>query len=178
MIYNRTQEDIDKAKEIIEDKIKIRYHEDSESYAPNNTEPLTDEEKAVLERAIFDRKAIERVEEAMENLKGKLRNNGYDLSMKTFNGDEYSLSDIETKTFSTDDWFERSDFERWINNIEIIKNIFHTVPYYVSKNDNFTHYETLNEIEGAIESFNDYLDGMIESKRICGITICGGEFSW
>lgn len=169
MIFDRTQEDIDKAKEIIEDKIKIRYHEDTGTFAPNNTEPLTEEEKAILEKGTYNKKTILRIENAFKELKEALVTNGYDVC------GSYRISNIETKDFADDYIFELSDFERWSENLYVLRmawwhiNGTPDIPY-----SNYTHYETTNTIEKILDDVLILKNGMIKAFNYCGDIVCGG----
>lgn len=171
MIFDRTQEDIDRAKEIIEDKVKIRYHEDTETYAPNKTEPMTEEEKKILEKCTYNKKTVFRIEEAFSEIKKLLLSYGYDVLNK-----HYKLSDIEAKSYGENDVFEFSDFERWSNNLEILR-----IVYAVALNSpetptkEYTQFETTNAIERILYDVQYLVDTMIALFKECGNAICGEE---
>ena len=149
MITDRTQEDVDSAKNIIDSKVKLFLE-------------LTDEDLKTLERGTIGIGTINRIESKQEELKNKMESNGY------------FVENIETKTWVYGDIFDETDFLLLINNTALLRDALFTysdspLNVYLSYD-----YENINNLEKILVDMESILDYMIANFRECG-TFYSGE---
>ena len=99
MIFNRTQQDVEKALQIRDEKVK-------------KFVPLDESEIATLEKGILTINTLNRIEEKQQELK--------DLFIQ----DAYFVGDIYNKTWVYTDLFKQEDFDRILENIETLKKAY------------------------------------------------------
>lgn len=99
MIFNRTQYDISESVRIREEKIKKGVE-------------LSESDINILERGMMTVSTLNRIEAAQETLKNLINNLGY------FN------TPIYNKEWGNSDIFSMDDFQRIINNTNILRNAF------------------------------------------------------
>ena len=95
MIFDRTQADVEKAKRLIEEKVK-------------NFIPLLESDIETLERGCATKNTLNRIENAQYVLRETLNSFGYSFS-------------IDTKTWDEKSIFNEDDFERVLYNLDVLK---------------------------------------------------------
>lgn len=124
MIFDRTVEDAENAIKIRNEKVK-------------NFLELTDEDIEILERGTLTINTLNRIEAKQNVISLMLQTMGYEVY-------------IETKNWDYDNIFDISDFERWLNNLNIIKNaffVYENTPYIPTMENFKIDYINLNNIE-------------------------------
>lgn len=159
MIFNRTQNDVTNAISIRNNKIKL----DPITKQPIDTTPLTDIEKVILSKGFMTIETLNRIENKQTELKTGFNNIGY-----------YNIS-IQTKQWEKGDIFHKSDFQRILNNENILKNalfIYQNTPD--TPNISF-YYEDINSIEKILYDLENMIDTVKNNYRECGTFHCGEE---
>lgn len=149
MITDRTKEDVDSAKEIIDSKVKLFLE-------------LTDSELQTLERGTIGIGTINRISNKQISLKNKMERNGY--FVKT----------ISTKTWDYNDIFGENDFFQLINNTVLLREAFFTYSDTPANVYLSYDYENINNLEKILVDMENILDYMIANFRECG-TFYSGE---
>ena len=155
MIFNRTQEDIDKAR-IALSKIKKK-------------EELTSEDLTFLERATFNVNTINRIEDKQSALKSLFNSMGYwetPVQNKQWNY-------VENNGVITADIFSESDFDRILSNIDILRKAFFEsidMPKTPKKSYDIN---TANAIEKILDEFEKIVAFVKENYAESGDVECG-----
>jgi hypothetical protein len=149
LITDRTQEDVDSAKNIIDSKVKLFLE-------------LTVEDLQILERGTIGIGTINRVGSKQEELKNKMETNGY------------FVENIETKIWDYNDIFGETDFLQLINNTILLRDAFFV--YSNTPADVYLSYDykNINNLEKILVDMENILDYMIANFRECG-TFYSGE---
>lgn len=151
MIIDRTQADVDEAKAIREEKVKT-------------LQTLTENDIATLERGTMTINTLNRIEEKQAELKNLLNNIGY------WN------TDITNKTdWTTDDIFFKNDFQRIIDNENILRKAFFTYKDTPETPDISFHYEDINSLEKILYDLDVMINDVKSNHRECGNFECGEE---
>lgn len=151
MITNRTQADVDEAVKIRNDKVK-------------NFEALADSDVSTLERGMLTINTLNRIEEKQAELKNLLNAIGY------WN------TDITNKTnWANDDIFFKEDFQRIIDNENILRNAFFTYNDTPKTPDISFHYEDINAMEKILFDLDVMINDVKSHYRECGNFECGEE---
>lgn len=149
MIYDRTQEDVDKAKDLIENYVK-QFIE------------LTEEQENQLERGTLTINTLYRIEKQIEYLK------------EQFTGLSYCCEDITIKTdWSQEDVFFKSDYERILHNVDVLKECFFYFSYTPDTPDVSFYFSDINNIEKILSDLEDYINVIKDNYRRCGDYYCG-----
>lgn len=146
--FGRTIDDVNNAARIIEEKIK-------------SFSEVSNKEKAVLEKGMFTINVLNRIEDAASKAKENMQIAGY------FD------NEIITRTWDNTDFFKKEDFERILNNLDVLKKSF-----FVYKNTPSTptarfYFENLNDIEKILYDLHSVLDYVFENSFECGTFECG-----
>lgn len=149
LITDRTQEDVDSAKNIIDSKVKLFLE-------------LTDEDLITLERGTIGIGTINRIGSKQEELKNKMETNGY------------FVENIITKTWDYNDIFDETDFLQLINNTILLKEAFFVYSDTPANIYLSYDYENINNLEKILVDIEKILDYMIANFRECG-TFYSGE---
>lgn len=149
LITDRTQEDVDSAKNIIDSKVKLFLE-------------LTDEDLITLERGTIGIGTINRIGSKQEELKNKMEINGY------------FVKNIKTKTWDYSDIFGETDFLQLINNTILLKEAFFVYLDTPKKAYPSYDYKNINNLEKILVDIENILDYMIANFRECG-TFYSGE---
>lgn len=120
MIFDRTQADIDEAREL---RTKL-----------GRGEALTEDETAKLEKGTLTLTALNRIESKQRDIVQKLNANGYTVS-------------LDTKTWAHGDYFYKSDFERWLSNISRLKSYAPSVTVDPPEIAEALTFEGINKVE-------------------------------
>ena len=149
MITDRTQEDVDSAKNIIDSKVKLFLE-------------LTVEDLLTLERGTIGIGTINRIGLKQEELKNKMETYGY------------FVENIETKICNYNDIFGEIDFSQLINNTILLRDAFFVYSDTPSNVYLSYDYENINNLEKILGDIEKILDYMIANFRECG-TFYSGE---
>lgn len=147
MIFDRTQEDVNAAISLREAKVK-------------NFETLTSEEVEILERGTITANTLNRIENKQKEIKELFSS----LSIKV---------DFDNKIWDETQIFDEVEFQRILDNLDILKNAFYS--YQTTPNTPKTSYKynDINSIEKILVDLEELYEKALKSFRYCGITYCG-----
>lgn len=148
LIYTRTQDDVEQAKEIRREKIQ-KFQE------------LTSDEVQVLERGMMTVNTLNRIEATQDELKGLLNHIGY------WN------TPIITKTWDETQMFDEGDFRRIINNLNILRMAFFTYKNTPPTPSISFRYDDLNAIEKILHDLDVMINDVKSHYKRCGTVRCG-----
>lgn len=151
MITDRTQTDVDEAQRIREEKVK-KFLE------------LTESEISILERGMLTKNTLNRIEQKQAELKNII------------NGLGYRNTNITNKTDWNDtDIFTEADFQRIINNENVLKNAFF-IYSDTPKTPNISfNYEDINSLEKILVDLAVMVNDVKSNYRECGNFECSEE---
>lgn len=150
MIYNRTKSDVDTA-------LSIR-----EEYVQKGTE-LTSEQVEQLERGTITINTLNRIENKQKSLKS------------LFNDMGYWNTPITNKEWQYTDIFDEVNFQRIINNLNILRNAFFVFTNTPKTPPVSYHYEDINSLEKILYDLDVMINDVKSLYRECGTFECGEE---
>lgn len=151
MIIDRTQADVDGALKIRDDKVK-------------SFQALTDDEVTTLERGMFTINTLNRIEEKQTELKNLI------------NGLGYWNTNITSKTdWVHTDFFTNSDFQRILDNENMLKNAFFIYKDTPDTPNISFHYDDINALEQILVDLDVMINDIKSNYRECGNFNCGEE---
>ena len=151
MIFDRTQNDVDTAILLRDTKVK-------------KFETLTESEIATLEKGTLTINTLNRIENKQEELKN------------LFNDMGYWNTPISTRQWAYADIFEGTQFDRILNNLEIlIKSFFIYKDTPNVPDNNYRKYQTINDVEKIIYDLDVMINNVKSHYRECGTFYCGEE---
>ena len=149
MIFDRTQEDVDTAILLRDTKVK-------------NFEELTESEIATLEKGTLTINTLNRIESKQEELKN------------LFNDIGYWNTPISTRQWAYADIFEGTQFDRILNNLEILIKAFFIYKDTPNVPDNnYRKYQTINDVEKIIYDLDVMINDVKSRYKRCGTFRCG-----
>lgn len=148
MIIDRTAQDVENAKIIRDTKVKA-------------FEVLTQEEIDTLERGAITKNTLNRIENKQAELKELLNEAGY------------WGTPIINKTWTGEDWQYREEWQRVLNNLDVLKRAYFTYTDTPATPDTKLDYINLNAVEKILFDINNILEDMIAEFRFCGTFQCG-----
>lgn len=151
MITNRTQEDVDNALKIRDEKVKT-------------FQALSEDDINTLERGILTINTLNRIEEKQNELKNLLNAMGY-WNTNITNKTNWKYSDI----------FFAEEFKRIINNENILRSAFFTYNTTPATPNVSFHYEDINSIEKILVDLDVMINNIKSNYRECGNFNCGEE---
>jgi hypothetical protein len=149
VIFDRTQNDVDTAIVLINEKVKT-------------FQELTEEEIATLEKGTLTINTLNRIESKQQLLKGLFEEVGY-----------WSVP-ILTKQWLYTDIFKGEEFDRILHNLEVLKKSF-----FVYKNtpnipdNNYRKYQTINDVEKILYDLDVMINDVKSHYKECGTFECG-----
>lgn len=151
MIFDRTQADIDTANAIRENFVK-------------KFKTLTGEQVSALERGMMTINTLNRIEEKQIELRNLINEIGY-----------WSTNIINKTNWAVGDMFTENDFQRIIDNENILRNAFFTY-----KNTPVTpkisfHFNDINSLEKILVDLDVMINDVKSNYRECGVYECGEE---
>ena len=149
MIFDRTQNDVDTAILIRNTKVK-------------KFEALTESDINYLERGTITINTLNRIEEKQEDLKGILNDMGY------WN------TPITNKVWGENDIFNVVDFQRIIDNTNVLRQAFFTYKYTPNTPPISYHYNDINALEKILYDLDVMINDVKSHYRECG-TFESGE---
>ena len=149
MIFDRTQNDVDTARILRDTKVK-------------NFEALTETEIATLEKGTLTINTLNRIEAKQDELKN------------LFNDMGYWNTPISTRQWAYADIFEGTQFDRILNNLEIlIKSFFIYKDTPNVPDNNYRKYQTINDVEKIIYDLDVMINDVKSRYKRCGTFRCG-----
>lgn len=151
MIYDRTYEDVEKALEIVENKIK-------------KFETLTDDDISALERGFFTLETANRIESKQAEICPALAKEGY-----------YTQASNHKTDWASDDVFYDTDFERIVGISTRIRKCMAMYEDTPSAPKAEFYYTEINKIEKILVDIESLLEDLISHERECNTFYCGEE---
>lgn len=152
MIFDRTEEDVKAAKNLIETKVK-------------NFIKLTEDEKAILEKGTATTETLNRIENKISELRSVLNDMGYWNTNVSIKGKDWEASEI----------FDLPNFNRILKNLSILIQAF----YVYSETPNVPNAEYIftvfNDIEKILFDLEEIKNIVVNNYRQCGAYECGQE---
>ena len=147
MITDRTASDVSFAKTL---RAKLQ-----------SGQTLSDAEFSILERGALTIKTLNRIENKQAELKELLANEGY-----------YNTP-IQNKTWEYTEYFNKNEFQRILNNLNMLRNAFFVYAVTPSTPPISFHHENINALEKVLFDIETMLNDMIDRFRECGTFECG-----
>ena len=147
MIFDRTQNDVDTAILLINTKVK-------------NFETLTESEIATLEKGTITYNTLNRIENKQELLKG------------LFNEMGYWNTPITNKVWGENDIFNVDDFQRIIDNTNVLRNAFFVYNNTPNTPPISYHYNDINALEKILYDLDVMISNVKADYRFCGEFEC------
>lgn len=158
MIFDRTQDDVNAARILIDTKIKF----DPITMKPTNMEELTTEELAKLKRGTINYEDLNRIEEKEKELKEICNDMGYwNMPFLSNVWDEFGVFNID-------------DLKRIFDNVEILRNSFFAYKETPKTPMPKYYFENINDIEKILYEIDIMVDDVVGLYRQCG-TFESGE---
>ena len=159
MIFDRTQNDVDTAIRLRNEKVKF----DPITMQPINPEELTESEIATLEKGTITYNTLNRIENKQEELKN------------LFNDMGYWNTPIINKVWSENDIFNVNEFQRILDNTNVLKNAFFVYSYTPNTPPISYHYNDINALEKILYDLDVMINDVKSHYRECGTFECGEE---
>lgn len=122
---------------------------------------LTSAENQVYERGICSVTMLNRIENAQKTLAEALISAGY-------------MIHIQNKTWTENDILYRADYNRILQNLDVLKNAF-TVYASTPGNPGFLYgWKEANEAEKILSDLDSAVSDMKQNYKLCGKAKCGG----
>lgn len=149
MIFNRTLQDVNSAREI---RLKVKKFED-----------LTSTETATIEKGSLTHNTLNRIENKQKSLKSLINGIGY-----------YNIN-IQNKTWKLGDKFYDTDIQRIVNNENNLRQAFITYASTPNTPISFLYFEDTNAIEKILNDLDIMINDIKSNYRECGAFECGGD---
>lgn len=149
MIFDRTQNDVDAALDLRNTKVK--------AFAE-----LTVSEILTLERGMLTINTLNRIENKQQEIKNLFSNIAISVDIQN-----------KDKAWDSTEIFDKADFERILNNLNIlIKNfcVYSNTPDVPNVS---YHFEDINSIEKILFDLEELYNKTLQSFRYCGTLYCG-----
>lgn len=148
MIYNRTQEDINAAIYVRDEKVK-------------KMQELTESDITKLERGMITYNTLNRIENKQEELKNLFNDMGYWNTL------------IIHKFWGENDIFNVDEFQRILNNTNTLRQAFFVYKGTPNTPRVSYHYEDINSLEKILQDLDDMIDDVKSKYKQCGTFKCG-----
>lgn len=152
MIFDRTQEDVDAAISLRNQKVK-------------KFENLTNEEINTLERGTITINTLNRIENKQAEISELLSQ----LSINV---------EIENKNWEETQIFNRAEFQRILDNLNVLVKSFCVYSNTPDVPEISYHYDDINAIEKVLFDLEELHNKALKSFIYCGITHCGMELNY
>ena len=150
MIFDRTQNDVDTAVVLRNTKVK-------------KFETLTESDIATLEKGTLTINTINRIENKQEELKNLFNDMGYWNTPTT------------NKTWSENDIFYIDDFQRIIDNTNVLRQAFFVYKDTPNTPPISYYWEDINALEKILHDIDVMINDVKSHYRECGTFECGEE---
>lgn len=148
MIFDRTQKDVEDAVKIRDEKVKTN-------------QALTEEEIATLERGMLTVNSLNRIEGKQKELRN------------IFNSMGYWNTPIITKTWDSTQIFNIHEFQRIINNTNILRDALFVYSSTPKTPQISYHFEDINSLERILFDLEEMEINIKKLYRECGNFSCG-----
>lgn len=149
MITDRTASDVSLAKTL---RAKVQ-----------SGQTLSEAEISIMERGTMTINTLNRIENKQAELKRLLASEGY-----------YNTP-IQNKTWKYTGYFKESEFQRILNNLNVLRNAFFVYVDTPGTPPISFHYENINALEKVLFDIETMLNDMIDRFKECGAFECGEE---
>ena len=147
MIFDRTQNDVDAAISLIEQKVK-------------KFEGLTNEEIGILERGTITVNTLNRIENKQTEIAELLSQLSINVDIKNKNWEETQI-------------FNRAEFQRILDNLNVLVKYFCVYSNTPNVPKISYHFEDINAIEKILFDLEELYNKALKSFIYCGIKHCG-----
>ena len=147
MIFDRTQEDVDTAVRLRNEKVK-------------EFKNLTSEEINTLERGTITINTLNRIENKQQEIKELFSNIAINV-------------DIQNKVWDSTEIFDKANFERILQNLNILIENFCIYRNTPSVPNVSYYFEDINSIEKILFDLEQLYEKTLQSFRYCGTLYCG-----
>lgn len=151
MITDRTQTDVDSALKIRDNKVKT-------------FQTLPEDDVKTLERGMLTINTLNRIEEKQDELKNLFNDMGY-----------WNTNIINKTDWSTGYIFTDSDFQRIIDNENVLREAFFTKKDTPKTPSISFHYDDINSLEKILVDLDVMINEVKSNYRECGAYECGGD---
>ena len=158
MIFDRTQNDVDTARIIRNEKVKF----DPITMQPTNLDELTPAELQTLNKGTFTYTDLNRIENKQEELKN------------LFNDIGYWNTSIITKVWNENDIFNVDDFQRILNNTNTLRKAFFVYKDTPNTPPISYYWDDINSLEKILYDLDVMINDVKSNYRECG-TFESGE---
>ena len=148
MIFDRTQNDVDTAILLRDTKVK-------------NFEELTESEIATLEKGTLTINTLNRIESKQEELKN------------LFNDMGYWNTPITNKVWGENDIFNVDEFQRILDNTNVLRNAFFVYKDTPNTPPISFHYNDINALEKILYDLDVMINDVKSRYKRCGTFRCG-----
>lgn len=150
MVFDRTLDDVNKAENIRETKVKKFL-------------PLSDEDVGYLEKGSITINTLNRIEQKQEELRG------------LFNAMGYWNTPIINKIWSYTDIFDETEFQRIVDNDRILRAAFFVYTGTPETPAASYYYENINALEKILFDLDAMINDVKSRYRQCGTFECGED---
>ena len=157
MIFDRTQNDVDTARILRNEKVKF----DPITMQPTNPEELTESEIAILEKGTITYNTLNRIENKQDELKN------------LFNDMGYWNTPITNKVWGENEIFNVDDFQRILDNTNILRQAFFVYKDTPNTPPISYHFEDINSLEKILYDLDVMINDVKSHYRECGTFECG-----
>lgn len=158
MIFDRTQNDVDTARILRNEKVKF----DPITMQPTNLDELTPTELETLNKGTFNYTDLNRIETKQEELKNLFNDMGYWNTPTT------------NKSWGENDIFNVNEFQRIINNTNVLRKAFFVYNATPNTPPVSYHYNDINALEKILYDLDVMINDVKSHYRECG-TFESGE---
>ena len=148
MIFDRTQNDVDTAIRLRREKVQT-------------FQELTESEIATLEKGTLTINTLNRIENKQEELKN------------LFNDMGYWNTPITNKIWGENDIFNVNDFQRILDNTNVLRNAFFVYKETPNTPPISYHYNDINALEKILIDLDVMINDVKSQYRRCGTFRCG-----
>lgn len=149
MITDRTQADVDNAKKIREEKVKM-------------FKTLTSSDINTLERGMMTINTLNRIESKQVELTIYINSLGY-----------WNISIYNKTNWTYEDFFLKQDFQRIIDNMNILRSGFFTYLNTPNTPNISFYYQDINALEKILVDLELMIDEIKSRHKRCGTFRCG-----
>ena len=157
MIFDRTQNDVDTARIIRNTKVKF----DAITMQPTNLDELTPDELQILNKGTFNYTDLNRIESKQEELKN------------LFNDMGYWNTQITNKVWGENDIFNVDEFQRILDNTNILRNAFFVYKDTPNTPPISYHLKYINALEKILYDIDVVISNVKSNYKFCGEFECG-----
>ena len=158
MIFDRTQNDVDTAIRLRNEKVKF----DPITMQPINPEELTESEIAILEKGTLTINPLNRIEAKQDELKN------------LFNDMGYWNTPITNKVWGENDIFNVDEFQRILDNTNVLRQAFFVYKDTPNTPPISYHWQDINALEKILYNLDVMINDVKSYYRECG-TFESGE---